>query len=938
MQRLIILTACSSLLFGLGMTAQAEPPSPAKNSAGPAVHTLTIRGKATDHERKVVAGAKVFLLTANRVPSSAFRPTVAETITDAAGAYTFEKVSLPLDIYPQLRTPSAKLVEGTFQVYGTADGYGFTWHKKLSFSTEARPNEDARKDLTYAGEDAAANLEFDLPARVSGQMISDNGKPLVGVKVQLGYCDDPRRPHGYGSWMCRFLGKNADDASAIPFDGIKLIPEKHRSAVTDDKGRYEINGLRRDTHYLAQIDPGPHYDSQTSSVATSPKEAGNGIRSLGYDGELFESFKAPWLYSVQVITRQGQPLAGVQIRARGDRVRRAGNFAKTDAEGRATLVLHTGDYKIILEPPFGSLYALTEHETTVSQDTAAEPHSLILDDGGTLIVTAVEEGSGKPVPGVRFLEEIESGKLRRELQSQTVFVDHPSTDERGELQAIAKAGETRLIVSSQPIGYEPVNKFSEVLSLKPQQSTTTTFTFKRTTPPATIAKYTFVPEEEGEIGKLNALILRQQKLGRTGRLEVKSHFRPVSGITVADFQTVLRACRPDQAPDLPALLRKKNPDLEFPFGHQIVTVDGERIRQESFDALADGSEVHDLRIFNGVESVDFGKSNAQASVHSYHAFAVGGLTRWRPIYKIKSPPVGDEVASRKISHASGRMILETTSKSFSSRMELDERTGFLFYESQRDKNGELQQELWQFAPQETPSGAIFAGLIVEPRYSAGKVELLGIHEVKNFTSGKPSPERFVLSAPAGTMIVDSRGNSSSPKIGVVSEPVTDVIMRANQISDDARSILPVIKIGQAAPPIEPALWLNASGKTEKLDWKGKVLLVDFWGTSCGPCVAELPSVQEFAVKFEKAGGVVLGLHEGSESADRLSEFARKRGLTYQLAIDKPEAASFGATFKAYGIGGIPNCAVIDQRGNVAYVGHFEEAAVQATRLLEAGGK
>src|SRR6185295_7561723 len=114
--------------------------------------------------------------------------------------------------------------------------------------------------------------------------------------------------------------------------------------------------------------------------------------------------------------------------------------------------------------------------------------------------------------------------------------------------------------------------------------------------------------------------------------------------------------------------------------HQIVTVDGERIRQESFSSLADGSEYHDLRIFNGVETVDFGRSNAQASVYSYHAFMVGGLTEWRPIYKF-TPPADDPEASRKVSRENGKVILETTAKSYSSRWEYDERTGFLIYHS-----------------------------------------------------------------------------------------------------------------------------------------------------------------------------------------------------------------------------------------------------------------
>ena len=193
-----------------------------------------------------------------------------------------------------------------------------------------------------------------------------------------------------------------------------------------------------------------------------------------------------------------------------------------------------------------------------------------------------------------------------------------------------------------------------------------------------------------------------------------------------------------------------------------------------------------------------------------------------------------------------------------------------------------------------------------------------------------------MAAPAGTVILDYREDRSHPKQGVNHYPVADVIVYADGMSSRNRSIEPVLKVGQPAPPIEPASWLDRNGATGPPDVAGKVVLVDFWGISCGPCVAELPEVQAAADHFaDRKDLVFIGLHESGATADQVAEFARKRGLSYRLAVDRPadEEGWFGATFKDYGVRGIPAAAVIDRKGNVAFVGRFPEALKEAAKLL-----
>src|SRR4051812_29126395 len=62
---------------------------------------------------------------------------------------------------------------------------------------------------------------------------------------------------------------------------------------------------------------------------------------------------------------------------------------------------------------------------------------------------------------------------------------------------------------------------------------------------------------------------------------------------------------------------------------------------------------------------------------------------------------------------------------------------------------------------------------------------------------------------------------------------------------------------KAAPPFE---WKDANGDVAKLaDYKGKVVLLNFWATWCSPCKAEMPWFEEFDKKFKDKGFAVLGV-------------------------------------------------------------------------------
>jgi thiol-disulfide isomerase/thioredoxin len=115
--------------------------------------------------------------------------------------------------------------------------------------------------------------------------------------------------------------------------------------------------------------------------------------------------------------------------------------------------------------------------------------------------------------------------------------------------------------------------------------------------------------------------------------------------------------------------------------------------------------------------------------------------------------------------------------------------------------------------------------------------------------------------------------------------------------------------GGVAPAIEATSWLNTEGA---LDWdklKGKVVVLDFWGTWCGPCVKKLPEVQAFADKYAGSDLVVIGVHS-SQDAETCADFVKEHKLTYPIAIDS------GKTAESFGVASWPTVFLVDKTGKV----------------------
>lgn len=203
------------------------------------------------------------------------------------------------------------------------------------------------------------------------------------------------------------------------------------------------------------------------------------------------------------------------------------------------------------------------------------------------------------------------------------------------------------------------------------------------------------------------------------------------------------------------------------------------------------------------------------------------------------------------------------------------------------------------------------------------------------TLAKAHPESLEVAESLGFMANVGAANND------ISKKVIEVI-RTNLKGEEVKDLLAQLDADQSQKDLlgkplafEGRTVTGDTFKTESL--KGKVVLVDFWATWCGPCIAELPNVKKLYADYHEKGLEIVGVScDSSDSV--LADFTKENAMPW---VQLRESSQSGAEqwhplAKRYGVMGIPTMFLLDRQGVLRYVDAREDLEGKVKTLLAEG--
>ncbi len=453
--------------------AQGKPESkvgsqkPAVEQPGPETRPISISGKASDSDGKPVRGATIYLMSLNARVSGvgplSQDTVVATTTSDEQGRYSFRESRLPV-----IRSQAARPLSASFQIFGTAPGYGLTWQRMRLFSDEprppTRPNSKPRPpeedERAYLQEVIPIDLTFRPAAKVQGRVVDEAGKPLGQVKVSLEgglALDVAGAPMGYSHTVWGYM---------------HALPESVRTAVTDPEGRFHLDGAPPDAVLRLQVEH-PRYAAMSLHAATMQGTVPEGKEDIFQraqkrwrfvTGDLALTFAASRQLTLQTVYGDtGQPLAGALVHVnRINEPTSVWTSERSDAEGKVQFRLPPGEYRADATPPAGGDYLRTWQSVTVAKEPAEQTAEVRVRRGCVLLLEAVDADTGKGIPGIAFLQESDNqpGLMRHlPVRLWQPDLEKDVTDAHGKLRVVVPPGKRRYAVDTRrplPAGYRAV--------------------------------------------------------------------------------------------------------------------------------------------------------------------------------------------------------------------------------------------------------------------------------------------------------------------------------------------------------------------------------------------------------------------------------------------------------------------------------------------------
>jgi thiol-disulfide isomerase/thioredoxin len=135
-----------------------------------------------------------------------------------------------------------------------------------------------------------------------------------------------------------------------------------------------------------------------------------------------------------------------------------------------------------------------------------------------------------------------------------------------------------------------------------------------------------------------------------------------------------------------------------------------------------------------------------------------------------------------------------------------------------------------------------------------------------------------------------------------------------------------LKVGDPAPPLKVSKWIKGT-PVQSLE-KGKIYVMEFWATWCGPCIAAMPHVTELQKKYADKGVTVIGMNVWERDLSKPEPFVEKNAAKMGYAVAMDVVAAEGQPgvmartwMQAAGRNGIPCSFIVDRDSKIAWIGH-----------------
>ena len=136
-------------------------------------------------------------------------------------------------------------------------------------------------------------------------------------------------------------------------------------------------------------------------------------------------------------------------------------------------------------------------------------------------------------------------------------------------------------------------------------------------------------------------------------------------------------------------------------------------------------------------------------------------------------------------------------------------------------------------------------------------------------------------------------------------------------STEQRQRPPALAAGTAAPEWTLAEWTD--GKDRKLsDYRGKIVVLDFWGVWCGPCIHAIPAMKQLHSRYDGRDVVFLGIHTAGTDMTLVKRLLKQQEWDITVGLDAGDEIVTGETVQRYAIQGYPSVIVVDRNGTIAF--------------------